>query len=77
MSPEAITTPDAMDARGDLYALGAVGYFMVTGSHVFPGRSPVEVCGHHLHTKPEPPSTRLGRAFPADLERLLDCRRRT
>jgi serine/threonine-protein kinase len=74
MSPEAITTPDAMDARGDLYALGAVGYFMVTGSHVFPGRSPVEVCGHHLHTKPEPPSTRLGRAFPPDLESLLlDC----
>jgi len=74
MSPEAITTPDAMDARGDLYALGAVGYFMATATHVFPGRSPVEVCGHHLHTKPEPPSTRLGRALPADLERLLlDC----
>jgi len=37
MSPEAITAPNAMDARGDLYALGAVGYFMVTGTHVFPG----------------------------------------
>ena len=74
MSPEAITAPDAMDARGDLYALGAVGYFMVTGTHVFPGRNLVEVCGHHLHTKPEPPSTRLGRALPPDLESLLlDC----
>jgi serine/threonine-protein kinase len=74
MSPEAITAPDAMDARGDLYALGAVGYFMATRTHVFPGRSPVEVCGHHLHTQPEPPSTRLGRAFPPDLESLLlDC----
>jgi len=74
MSPEAITAPDTMDARGDLYALGAVGYFMATGTHVFPGRSPVEVCGHHLHTKPEPPSTRLGRVFATDLESLLlDC----
>jgi serine/threonine-protein kinase len=74
MSPEAITAPEAMDARADLYALGAVGYFMVTGSHVFTGRGAVEVCGHHLHTKPEPPSTRLGRGLPADLERLLlDC----
>ncbi len=74
MSPEAITAASAMDARGDLYALGAVGYFMVTGTHVFPGRSAIEVCGHHLHTKPEPPSARLGRAVPPDLERLLlDC----
>jgi serine/threonine-protein kinase len=74
MPPEAITAPDTMDARGDLYALGAVAYFMVTGTHVFPGRSPIEVCGHHLHTKPESPSSRLGRAFPEDLETLLlDC----
>jgi len=74
MAPEAMTAPTEMDARGDLYALGAVGYFMVTGSHVFTGRSHIEVCGHHLHTKPEPPSSRLGRALPADLEALLlDC----
>ena len=74
MPPEAITAPNAMDARGDLYALGAVAYFMVTGTHVFSGRSTIEVCGHHVHTKPEPPSSRLGRAFPADLELLLlDC----
>ena len=63
-----------MDARSDLYALGAVGYFLVTGTHVFPGRNVIEVCGHHLHTKPEPPSARLGRALPPDLEGLLlDC----
>jgi serine/threonine-protein kinase len=74
MCPEAITIPNSMDGRGDLYALGAVGYFMVTGTHVFPGRTPIEVCGHHLHTRPEPPSARLGRAVPADLESLLlDC----
>jgi serine/threonine-protein kinase len=74
MSPEAITVPEEMDGRGDLYALGAVGYFMVTGTHVFPGRTAMEACAHHLHSQPEPPSKRLGRSVPADLERLLlDC----
>src|SRR6185369_5795137 len=47
---------------------------MITGTHVFTGRTSMEVCGHHLHTPPEPPSARLGRAVPSDLERLLlDC----
>jgi serine/threonine-protein kinase len=74
MAPEAITSPGALDARVDLYALGAVAYFLATGTHVFPGRTFIEVCSHHLHRPPEAPSTRLGRALPPDLERLiLDC----
>jgi serine/threonine-protein kinase len=71
MAPEALTDPDAVDARADLYALGAVGYFLLTGTHVFEGKSVVEVCAHHLHTKPEPPSERLGRPVAPDLERLI------
>jgi serine/threonine-protein kinase len=71
MSPETITAPDTVDARSDLYALGAVGYFLLTGSHVFPGRNLIEICGHHLHTTPEPPSARLGRPAPQDIEGLL------
>jgi serine/threonine-protein kinase len=71
MAPEAIATPDAVDARTDLYALGAVGYFLLTGSDVFTGRSVMEVCSHHLRTEPEPPSARLGAPVPADLEALI------
>jgi serine/threonine-protein kinase len=71
MSPEAITTPDGMDARSDLYALGAVGYYLLTGDHVFTADTLVEVCSHHLHTAPEAPSKRLGRAVPEDLEKIL------
>ncbi len=71
MPPEAITTPEAVDGRSDLYALGAVGYYLLTGQHVFTGRSVVEVCGHHLHTAPEPPSARLGAPVPPALEQLL------
>jgi eukaryotic-like serine/threonine-protein kinase len=74
MAPEAITAQSAMDARSDLYSLGAVGYFLATGTHVFPGRNAVEVLGHHLHTMPERPSSRVGRLLPPDLESLLlDC----
>jgi serine/threonine-protein kinase len=71
LSPEAITAPDRVDGRGDLYALGAVGYFLLTGQHVFSGATLVEVCSHHLHTLPVPPSERLGQALPAALEALV------
>jgi serine/threonine-protein kinase len=74
LSPEAITAPERVDARSDLYALGAVGYFLLTGQHVFSGATLVEVCSHHLHTLPTPPSERLGRALPGALERLvIEC----
>ncbi|HXY38588.1 MAG TPA: serine/threonine-protein kinase [Vicinamibacteria bacterium] len=71
LSPEAITAPDAMDARSDLYSLGAVGYFALTGTHVFEGRTTVEVCAKHLHDAPERPSRRIGCPLPQDLEAVL------
>jgi eukaryotic-like serine/threonine-protein kinase len=71
IAPEAVTTPEAVDARTDLYALGAVGYWLLTGTHVFGGRSIVEVLGHQMHSVPDPPSTRLGAPVAADLEAVL------
>src|SRR4029450_10441937 len=56
LSPEALAAPDSLDARSDLYALGGVAYYLLAGRHVFEGRTVVEVCGHHLHTAPVPPS---------------------
>mgnify|MGYP000083944194 CR=1 FL=1 len=70
MAPEAIAQPDVVDARSDLYAVAAVGYFLLTGHHVFEG-TVVEICAAHLHTAPTPPRERLGRAVPPDLEALL------
>jgi tRNA A-37 threonylcarbamoyl transferase component Bud32 len=73
LAPEAIRSPVA-DARSDLYSLGAVAYFLLTGQHVFEGRTIIEICGHHLHTPPTPPSERLGRPLPAALEAwVLSC----
>jgi eukaryotic-like serine/threonine-protein kinase len=71
LSPEAIRAPERVDARSDLYALGAVGYYLLCGQPVFSGATLVEVCAHHLHTAPVPPSERLGRPLPEALEALL------
>lgn len=71
MTPEAFTQPELVDARSDLYALGAVGYFLLTGHHVFESKTIVEVCSHHLRSKPIPPGERLGAPVPEDLARLI------
>jgi eukaryotic-like serine/threonine-protein kinase len=71
ISPDAIRDPGRIDARSDLYAVGAVGYFLLTGSPVFRSASAVELCGHHLYSEPEPPTARLGQALPPELCHLL------
>jgi serine/threonine protein kinase len=71
MAPEAIKAPATVDARSDLYAVGAVGYYLITGRDVFSGGTSFEVFAHHLHTPPVPPSQRLGEPVSADLEELL------
>jgi serine/threonine-protein kinase len=71
MAPEAITTPGAVDARSDLYAVGAVAYFLLTGGPPFRGATVVEVCAHHVHTVPDRPSVRLGAGVPVELEAIV------
>jgi serine/threonine-protein kinase len=71
IAPETVTSPETVDARADLYALGAVGYWLLTGTHVFGGKSILEVCAHHLHSVPDAPSTRLGAPVSPDFEALL------
>lgn len=71
MSPEAIAHPETVDARTDIYAVGAVAYYLLTGTAVFGGDGLVELCRKHLHEPPEPPSKRLGRPICVALENLL------
>jgi CHASE1-domain containing sensor protein len=71
LAPEAITAPATVDGRADIYALGGVAYFLLTGAHVFEGGNVMQVLTQHLAETPVPPSLRLGRALAADLETLV------
>ena len=70
MAPEFVTG-EPIDGRLDLYALGCVGYFLLTGLLVFDADSPVRMIGQHLRTEPVPPSTRSGRSIPEELDRVI------
>jgi eukaryotic-like serine/threonine-protein kinase len=71
MAPEAIQFPDRSDARSDLYSVGAVGYFLLTGRPLFEGQHVAQILLQHVNAAPEPPSARSGRALSPELEALL------
>lgn len=71
ISPEGIERPATVDARSDLYAVGAVGYFLLTGTPMFDGDTIMELCTKQVRAKPQSVSERLGREVCADLEKLI------
>lgn len=71
LSPEAILAPDEVDARSDLYSLGAVAYYLLTAQPVFEGKNLLAICRQHVHDAPVAPSDRIDRDLPADLEDLV------
>lgn len=71
LSPEAIRGSDALDARSDLYALGAVGYYLLAGRDVFEANTLVELLSLHLTQQPERPSAKLGEGLPPILEDVV------
>lgn len=71
ISPEGISSPELVSPRSDLYALGAVGYFLLTGRPLFDATTPIEVWTHHLHSVPAPIAERIDTAVPRALETLL------
>jgi len=76
LAPEALRDPGSLDGRADLYALGAVAYFLLTGTAVFGGNSVMDALRHHVVSVPEPPSQRLrarepDATIPEDLEQIV------
>ena len=71
MSPEAVEHPAAVDARSDLYSLGAVGYYLITGETVFFGATVGEVLMQQVKAEPEKPSARIREPLSPDFEELL------
>jgi eukaryotic-like serine/threonine-protein kinase len=74
MAPEVVVGREDTDYRVDLYALGCVAYWMLTGKLIFPGKSAVEVMYHHAHTPAPRPSSKSELPIPALLDDLImDC----
>src|SRR5262249_38675209 len=56
ISPEQAGGEETVDARSDIYSLGALAYFLLTGQPPFAGRSGMKMLAAHLYEQPEPPS---------------------
>ena len=71
MAPETILGDAEVDRRADVYALGCVAYFLLTGQLVFEADTSMKVLMHHLNTPPIPPSQRTELPIPRELDELV------
>jgi DNA-binding response OmpR family regulator len=71
ISPEGVERADEVTALSDLYSLGATAYYLLTGSPVFEGKNPFEVCLHHLTKTPTSPAEKRQAPIDEALERLV------
>ncbi|MEE9132278.1 MAG: serine/threonine-protein kinase [Gemmatimonadota bacterium] len=71
MAPEMALGKTAIDGRVDLYALGCVGYWLLTGQRVFERDTPLATVVAHVQEKPVPPSERTELQIPRSLERII------
>ena len=74
MAPEMAMGVGELDERADLYSLGCVGYWLLTGQFVFDGRSPMEILVSHAKEAPIPPSQRCEAPIPPEIDAvILSC----
>ena len=70
MAPE-MALGEEVDHRADIYALGCVGYWLLTGRLVFEAETAVKMMLQHVQTPPTPPSQKTEVAIPPELDELL------
>jgi serine/threonine-protein kinase len=71
MAPEvALASPD-VDGRADIYSLGCVAYFLLTGQVVFNADSVIAIALAHVNDQPLPPSARSSFTIPGRLDALI------
>ncbi len=71
MAPEQVRGEADVDARADIYGLGCVAYFLLTGELVFDEPTPMATAIAHIEKAPPPPSRRSELPVPASLERAI------
>jgi serine/threonine-protein kinase len=70
MAPEQAAGLTELDGRSDIYSLGALAYFLLTGQPPFPGQAAVGVLAAHLHESPAPLTDHCP-AVPDDLQAVV------
>ena len=70
VSPEQASGKEDLDARSDIYSVGCVAYFLLTGQPPFAGRTAVRMLAAHMYEPPAPPITHRP-DVPADIERVV------
>jgi serine/threonine-protein kinase len=74
IAPELVSGKGSVDGRADIYSLGCVAYWLLTGQLVFEGSNQVKMVMDHVQTSPVPPSQRTEIEIPESLEEIiLDC----
>jgi eukaryotic-like serine/threonine-protein kinase len=74
MAPEVVLGTADSDHRVDLYAVGCVAYWLLTGQMVFEGENAMQVMVQHVQAEPKRPSLRTNQPIPPALEALImDC----
>jgi serine/threonine-protein kinase len=71
MAPETVLDPGDADTRSDLYSLGAVAYWMLTGRLIHDGVARIQTLLEQVRTLPPPPSERTETEIPAALDALI------
>jgi serine/threonine-protein kinase len=71
MAPEAILGDTEVDRRADVYALGCVAYYLLTGQLVFDADTPMRMFVQHLQATPVPPSQRTELPIPPEIDRFV------
>jgi serine/threonine-protein kinase len=70
MAPE-LAFGEAVGATADLYAVGCVAYFLLTGKTLFEADNPLQMVAKHLQAEPVPPSRRAEQEIPRALENVV------
>ncbi|MFL5547403.1 MAG: serine/threonine-protein kinase [Gemmatimonadales bacterium] len=71
IAPEVIRGDRVPDHRLDIYTLGCVGYWLLTGRMVFQAPNAIQLMYQHANTAPVAPSQRSELEVPADLDRII------
>ena len=71
MSPEQAFGESDLDGRSDIYSVGCIGYWLLTGRYVFQARTAMDMLMQHVKQEASPPSEHSEIAIPAELDALI------